>query len=145
MSEPRPKTLAYLASPYTNYPDGIEIAFRDISRIAATLLSAGVETYSPIAHCHPLAMYGDLNALDRDFWLSYQENMMLRCDVLIVAEMKKWNESHGIAHEIKYFEAAGKKIYHLNIDTMAMRDRRLTDDSRSERSGPVIQPHPGDA
>jgi Domain of unknown function (DUF1937). len=117
------RTLAYLASPYTFYPEGIEFAFREASRIAATLLLAGVEVYSPIAHCHPMSLYGDIDALDRDFWLKYQETMMARCDVLIVAEMKGWKESIGIAHEIKFFLERKRTIFQL--DPVAMNMRRV--------------------
>lgn len=113
-------TLAYLATPYTNYPDNIEMAFREASRIAAVLLLAGVEVYSPIAHCHPLAVHGDIDALDRDFWLRYQETFMARCDVLIVAKMKAWSESIGIAHEIKFFIERKRAIFMLEPVTMSM-------------------------
>lgn len=116
-----PRTLAYLASPYTNYPDSIEIAFREVSRIAAKLLTAGIHVYSPIAHCHPMSVYGDIDALDRDFWLHYQETMMARCDVLIVAEMKSWRESIGIAHEMAFFSKAKRTVFRLIPETMIMR------------------------
>lgn len=115
------RTLAYLASPYTNYPDSIEIAFRDVSRIAGKLLLAGIHVYSPIAHCHPLAIHGEIDALDRDFWLQYQEIMMARCDVLIVAEMRSWQESIGIQHEIAFFARAKRTIFQLNPVSMIMR------------------------
>lgn len=114
-------SLFYLATPYTNYPDGIEIAFREASRLCAELLKSGIEAYSPIAHCHPLAMHGDLDALDRDFWLKYQRSMMLRCDGLIVAEMIAWNESHGIRHEIEFFTKSRKPIFHLKPLDMTIR------------------------
>lgn len=116
-----PRSLAYLATPYTNYIDGIEIAFRDASRIAASLLLSGVEVYSPIAHCHPLAIYGDIDALDRDFWLRYQESMMQRCDVLIVAKMKGWEQSLGIQHEINFFVDRKRTVFMLNTNSMNMR------------------------
>lgn len=116
-----PRTLAYLASPYTNYPKSIEFAFRDISRIAAELLIAGVHVYSPIAHCHPLAIYGDIDALDREFWLNYQETFMARCDVLIVAEMESWQDSIGIQHEIAFFIRNKRTIFMLDPVTMTMR------------------------
>lgn len=115
------RTLAYLATPYTNFADGIEIAFREAARICAALLQCGVESYSPIAHCHPMAIHGDLDALDRDFWLRYQETMMQRCDVLIVAQMKGWKDSLGIQHEINFFLARKRVIFTLDPVSMNMR------------------------
>jgi hypothetical protein len=119
-----PGTLAYLASPYTNFKDGIEIAFRDASRIAGELLLAGVEVYSPIAHCHPLSIHAQIDALDRDFWLRYQETFMARCDVLIVAQMKGWKESVGVQHEINFFLKRKRVIFML--DPVSMNMRRMT-------------------
>lgn len=117
------RTLGYLGTPYTNFDEGIELAFREAARIAAALLRAGVEVYSPIAHSHPLSLYGDIDALDRDFWIKYQENFMSRCDVLIVAEMRGWKDSIGIAHEIAFFLRARKTIFQL--DTVDMNMRRM--------------------
>jgi len=116
--------LAYLATPYTNYPDGIEIAFREASRLCAELLRADVAAYSPIAHCHPLAIHGDMDALDRDFWLGYQRKMMARCDALIVATMASWEQSLGIQYEVQFFAAAGRPIFHLDPNTMRIRQVR---------------------
>lgn len=157
VGDPLPeRTLAYLASPYTNYPDSIEIAFRDVSRIAGKLLLAGVHVYSPIAHCHPMAVYGDIDALDRDFWLSYQETMMARCDVLIIAEMKSWQESIGIAHEVGFFARHKRTIFQLNPASMIMRRmvrpasellpalRLVTDEPRNTRS-PILDQNQGHA
>jgi hypothetical protein len=118
------RTLAYLATPYTNYEKGIEWAFREASRIAGELLLAGVEVYCPMAHCHPLSIHAQIDALDRDFWLRYQEAFMARCDVLIVAQMQGWKESHGINHEINFFLTRKRVIFMLNPDTMNM--RRMT-------------------
>lgn len=118
------RTLAYLATPYTNYKDGIEIAYREAARIAGELLLSGVEVYSPIAHCHPLSIFAQIDALDRDFWLRYQEQFMARCDVLIVAQMSGWKESHGINHEINFFLTRKRVIFMLNVETMNM--RRMT-------------------
>lgn len=116
--------LAYLATPYTNYPDGIEIAFREASRLCAELLKADVAAYSPIAHCHPLAIHGDMDALDRDFWLGYQRKMMARCDALIVATMASWERSIGIQYEVQFFTSAGRPIFQLDPRTMRIREVR---------------------
>ena len=118
------RSLAYLATPYTNYKDGIEIAFREAARITGQLLLAGVEAYSPIAHCHPLSVHANIDALDRDFWLRYQETFMARCDVLIVAQMKGWKESIGVQHEIKFFLERKRVVFFL--DPVSMNMRRMT-------------------
>lgn len=114
--------LCYLATPYSKLE--LVKAFEDAARIAAALLSSGMKVYSPIAHTHPLAIYGHLDPLDHSIWLPFDEAMMRVCDALIVAHMSGWDESVGIAHEIAFFAHADKPIFDLNPDTMVMTKRR---------------------
>lgn len=114
------KPLAYLGTPYTLYAEGRIVAFRKAAKLTADLILSGVNCYSPICHGHPLSDYGAIDPLDQDFWAAFNELMMARCDVLIVAHMPGWDESSGIAHEIKYFLNAGKPIFDLNPETLAM-------------------------
>lgn len=115
----RPKhTLAYLATPYSKYPGGIWPAFIDACRIAARLMQAGIKVYSPIAHTHPLAIFGEIDPLDHAIWLPFDEAMMNVADVLIIAHMRGWDESKGIAHEIEFFAEAGKPIFDLDPETL---------------------------
>jgi hypothetical protein len=112
--------LVYLATPYSKYPEGIEVAFQDASRLAARLMEIGVKVYSPIAHTHPLAIYGGINPLDHSIWLPFDEAIMAKSDALLVAKMPTWQTSYGIAHEISVFDKAGKPIYYLNPQTMVL-------------------------
>lgn len=125
--------LAYLATPYTKYKTGIEQAFIDSAKLAGLLLRCGVKCYSPITHCHAIAMHGKINPLDHSIWLPFDEAMMKAADALIVAHMDGWQESFGIAHEIKVFEDAGKPIFDLDPKTLTM----------TRRHGPfVYEPDP---
>lgn len=105
--------LVYLATPYSKYKAGIHMAFVDASIFAARLLQSGVNVYSPIAHTHPLAIYGNIDPLDHNVWLPFDKSMMEASEALVVAEMQGWQESKGIQHEIEFFERAGKPIYYL--------------------------------
>lgn len=106
--------LWYLATPYSKYPAGIEAAFRDAAKATADLLRAGVSVYSPIAHTHPVAVYGKVDPFDHDIWLPFDAAMMERADGIIVLKMTTWDESRGIAYEIEAFKAAGKPIVYLD-------------------------------
>ncbi len=110
--------LIYLASPYSKYPAGIEAAFRDVAALAGKLLVAGLKVYSPIAHTHPIAIYGHLDAYDHTIWMPFDQAIMNVCDAMIVATMETWDKSYGIGEEIKVFSAAGKPIYRLDADTL---------------------------
>ena len=108
---PQNAPLSYLATPYTNYPGGITEAYVAAARLAAKLINAGIKIYSPICHCHPIAIYGGLAGLAHEQWLRFDESMMRVADVLIVAHMPSWQESKGIAAEIAFFGEAGKPIF----------------------------------
>jgi hypothetical protein len=110
--------LCYLATPYTKYHLGIEAAFVHAAEISALLLTTGVRVYSPIAHTHPLAVYGKLDPLDHSIWLPFDEAMMDAADCLIVARMKGWDESFGVKHEIEFFARERKPIIHIDPVTM---------------------------
>lgn len=135
MSAPASGYLAYLATPYSKYPGGLDAAFRDAAALAARLLVAGIAVYSPIAHTHPLAIYGDLDPLDHSIWLPFDAAMMARCDVLIVAHMDGWEQSFGVAHEIEVFQGAGKGIYDLDPATLKMTRRTSSEKLRADARG----------
>jgi hypothetical protein len=124
---PRLKSLAamvpkgryfYLATPYSKYPDGLDAAFRDACRATATLISAGVPVFSPIAHTHPVAVYGKMDPLDHSIWLPADKPMMDAAFGLLVARLDTWELSYGIKVEINEFIATGKPVIHLEKDEL---------------------------
>ncbi len=112
--------LCYLATPYSKYTLGIDKAFRDAAHLASRLLRIGVKVYSPISHTHPIAIQGGLDPLDHKIWLPFEERMMVVADALIVAHLQGWDESFGIAHEIKFFTDAGKPVIHIDPATLGV-------------------------
>lgn len=112
--------LVYLATPYSKYPAGIEMAFRDAAVLTGRLLSAGVRAYSPITHTHPIAIHGGLDPMDHSIWLPFDSAIMDKADALLVAKMSTWEQSYGIRHEIDVFRKAGKPRYYLEPETMTV-------------------------
>lgn len=102
------KHLCYLATPYSKFPDGIEAAFQAACLVDGALLKLGICAYSPIAHTHPIAQYGEIDPLDHNIWLPFDEAMMRAADAIIVAQLPGWDVSFGVAHEIEFFKNAGK-------------------------------------
>lgn len=117
--------LYYLATPYSKYPKGIERAFIDAATLTGRLLKAGLKVYSPITHTHPIAIYAEIDPLDHDIWLPFDQAMMDKADALLVATMDGWEESKGIGHEIAWFNKHSKPIYALDPITlnMSLKDR----------------------
>lgn len=129
LSDLRRFDLVYTATPYSRYPEGIQRAFERASEIAADLLRLGVKVYSPIAHTHPIAVYGRLNPLDHDIWLPFDAAMMGKADAMIVAMMAGWETSQGIAHEIKVFENAGKPIFYIETADLRISVTQQTEEN----------------
>lgn len=110
--------LIYLASPYSQYPDGIEAAFKEIASIAGALLKHGIRAYSPICHTHPIAMYGDIDPLDHSIWMPFDKAIMPHCNALLVARMIGWQNSRGVGEEIDDFLSRSMPIFYLNPKTL---------------------------
>lgn len=123
MSENDKKLLSnykfiYLATPYTKYYKGQENAANEASKTVAKLLRNRVYVYSPISHTHQVAIHGNLNVLDHNIWLPFDQPFLDAADCLLVCQMKGWDESYGISFEIKDFQAKGKAIFYINPTTM---------------------------
>jgi nucleoside 2-deoxyribosyltransferase len=112
--------LIYLATPYSKYPTGIEQAFIDAAALAACLLTHGVRCYSPIAHTHPIAIYGNIDPRDHTIWMQVDKVMMRKCDALVIAQMESWEISKGIGYEINYFLEAEKPIFYVDPTSLAV-------------------------
>ena len=101
----------YLASPYSKYPGGMDLAFQMACRNAALLLKAGIPVFSPIAHSHPIAVYGDIEATSHEFWIDFVDMpFMEAARGCIVLQARSWTSSTGVAREIEYFNSVGKPV-----------------------------------
>lgn len=104
-------TYWYLASPYSNFPGGHEEAFKLACEQASILLKAGIPTFAPIAHSHPLVEHGGLKAIDHDFWINIVDRPMMKgAGGLIFLEAPSWQKSSGMHEELVEFTKAMKPI-----------------------------------
>lgn len=105
----------YLATPYSRYPRGKEAAFRDACHAAAICFKAGILVFSPIAHSHYIAVYGDI---DGGFgqWAAFDAAMIEASDGMIVVKMDGWEDSAGIAAEIEICRRHGKRVLYVEPD-----------------------------
>ncbi len=102
--------LAYVATVYSKWPEGVDDAFVQACRVTAALMKSGVRCFSPIAHSHPVALHGGIDELDHDFWMDVDRPFMEAASGLIVVRMPGWRESVGVLAEIDYFTRAGKPV-----------------------------------
>jgi hypothetical protein len=110
--------LVYLGTPYTKYADGIEAAFQDAAALAAQLLVRGVKVYSPIAHTHPIAVWGNLDPRAHDIWLPFDQAMMNRSDAMVIGKLAGWDTSYGVEFEREFFKRAGRPIFTIHPSTL---------------------------
>jgi hypothetical protein len=104
----------YLATPYTNYPDGHQAAFDKACSIAASLMKHGIPVFCPIAHSHPIAWHG-IDPIDAELWKKLDAPFVDSCMGIIVAKMRGWETSGGVAHEIDVCRKANKPILYLEV------------------------------
>ena len=78
------------------------------------LVRAGIPVFSPIAHSHGIAFAGNIDAANHAIWLPADAPFMAAARGLIVCRMDGWQESFGIAEEIRVFLAAGKPVVWMN-------------------------------
>jgi hypothetical protein len=107
------RELIYLACPYTHPDPAVRLdRFQQATKAAAVLIRQGHIVFSPITMTHPidLEMAGVENTLGSDFWVTFDQTFMERCDVFALLPLAGWQDSSGIERELMYFRAAGKPL-----------------------------------
>ncbi|MCC7424464.1 MAG: DUF1937 family protein [Planctomycetaceae bacterium] len=111
--------MIYLASPYTHPDTQVrEQRFREACRATAGLMLAGHAVFSPILHSHPLVGHGLPAAWD--FWERIDREHLQRCDEVLVLMLDGWEESVGVAAEIRIAGELGKPVGYLASDGSAV-------------------------
>ncbi len=111
-------TFAYVATPYSKYPEGIEKAYELACGQTAFLLKSDIPVYSPIAATHGIAIHGNIDPLDHDIWLTADHPFMELASALIVCKAESWTESYGMKYEIEYFISQHKPIFYMELSEM---------------------------
>lgn len=115
----------YLATPYTKFPGGIHVAFSAACEQSAVLIRAGVPTFSPIAHTHPIAMHSTLDPLDLELWLAVDRPMMeSAAKGLIMCRLPSWENSTGMEHERAFFAKRGRPVLYMDPGVVPVSLRR---------------------
>ena len=77
------------------------------------LLSEGYKVFSPIVHCHSMAMIWDMPK-KFEFWQAYDEHMIDLADELWVLTLEGWRVSRGVQAEIEYANKTNTPIIYVN-------------------------------
>ena len=93
--------LIYIASPYSHELQNVmRDRFDAVCEYAGRMMQAGKVVYSPIAHCHPIAMRVGLPT-DWEYWEKFDRVMLQQCTELHVLQIDGWYESEGVRAEIE--------------------------------------------
>jgi len=111
----RDYSLVYVATPYSKYEEGLDVAHKHACTVTGELLKFGINAYSPIAYTHQIAQHANIDPLDHQFWMRVDKPFMQKADALIVVQMDGWMESLGVNMEIMEFREAGKPIEYLRF------------------------------
>jgi len=105
--------VKYLASPYTTDDSELkENRYIEACKAAARLLSNGVNVICPIAATHGLHVHGNCS-MRWNFWKEYDEELLSKCDGLIVLMLDGWDKSVGVQAEIEYAKKLGLTIEYM--------------------------------
>ena len=109
--------MIYLASPYTHPDPAVRQArFEAACRQAAEMMRCGIPVFSPIAHSHPVALHGGLDALDLEFWERQDLHFVEACSEIWVLQLDGWQESTGLQAEIEMALSLGKPVMYVEAD-----------------------------
>ncbi len=105
----------YLASPY-GHPraDVRHQRWMLACRAAAYLMREGHIVFSPIAHSHPVEIYGFDEPQSGGFWMTQDLPWLERSDELCVLLLPGFLESAGVKQEIAFAGERGMPIWYLD-------------------------------
>lgn len=94
------KKRIFLASPYTHKDKEImAIRYKAALKAAARLIKEGNIVFSPIIHCHPIAITYDLPK-DYTFWQAYTKSFIVNwAEAFSILCLQDWTSSTGVNDE----------------------------------------------
>lgn len=105
----------YLASPYS-HPDAKvrELRYHTTMSATAWLLMQKKWVYSPIVHCHEMALAYALPT-DAEFWKDYNLAVLSAAAGVYVLMMDGWKESRGVKMELIWAIEQDKSIVEIML------------------------------
>ena len=108
------KSIVYLATPYSHPDPAIrEQRYHAVNRAAATLMAQGEHIYSPITHCHPLAVAHDMPT-NWEFWAEYDGAFLRAAKKMLVLCLPGWRDSVGVTAEIQIAREMGIPVEYMD-------------------------------
>ncbi len=105
--------MIYLATPYSHPSAAVrQWRYEQAQALWWHYVQLGLQVYSPIVHTHPAAVKFEAPQ-GYEFYRHFDEQMILSSEQLWIAHIPGWEESKGMASEIKF--ALNHKVPCVNI------------------------------
>jgi len=99
MSTRYPNSFIYLASPYSDADQAVVTErVHKTELVVAAYLNQGHVVFSPILHCHELAINRNLPT-DAAFWWKFNRTMLVQASELWLLTLDGWDKSKGMRKE----------------------------------------------
>lgn len=105
----------YLASPYSGTAREQQDRYERAQKAAADLLKRSIAVYSPIVHCHYMAIQHGLPG-NADFWLWFDKIMITQSSCFGILTIAQWEHSKGIWGEYEIAVELGKPVVFYKLD-----------------------------
>lgn len=93
--------IIYLGCPYTHPSPAVrEDRFEKVCAVTVRLMRLGHHIFSPIVHCHPLAVRGSLPT-DISWWEEYDRKFLSISGEFWILTLDGWEDSEGLKIETK--------------------------------------------
>ena len=110
--------MIYIGSPYSHPdPEVRQQRYEQVAELTAWAIKNGYIVYSPINHCHPLAVKYELPK-GFDFWKKFDLHILGRCDRMWVYQMEGWDESIGLKEEIEFAKGVDIPIHYFSPEEL---------------------------
>lgn len=103
-------TFAYVSSPYSHPESAVrEERYLAVRNFVTHLLEREQWCYSPIVHCHYIALDEALPT-DFEYWKRYNDTMQAASAATYILGLDGWLQSKGVRHEINRSRELGLQI-----------------------------------
>lgn len=103
----------YLISPYSHEDEKVrEERYNAAVDATAELIKKGYIVFSPIVHCHPLALKHNLPG-DHVYWKEYDRAFIEWADEGFVLTISGWLDSSGVFADSKALRSLDKPIHYI--------------------------------
>ncbi|KKL45096.1 hypothetical protein LCGC14_2359110 [marine sediment metagenome] len=110
--------MIYLASPYSNlHPEWRQALYERACEATIGLMKRKKVVFSPIVHCHPLAVLGGFGT-DFKQWGKFCLRILKASDVMYILMLTDWEKSVGIAKEYLFCLEHSIPVKFLHPDSL---------------------------